>query len=268
VIERSSSRCTQPLIAAALALALFTPAVQAQSSSDTPAPKADAKVKAQEEGDKVFKWIIINADRPKRAAPAVEPKPAAPAPRPVAKVREPKEKEAGIVEKVEPITRNASATPAKALATTAPAATTEQARAEPTKPAASSATAVAQNPAPAATTAAASAPADSLAMAAPQAKAPDVPPPAPADADDDEQLVLVKQVDPQFPRFLIERLEKGAVQVRFEVQPDGSVAGTQVVKSSHPRLNDAAMQAVAQWRFKPLHHAQSGVVELKFDLTQ
>ena len=64
------------------------------------------------------------------------------------------------------------------------------------------------------------------------------------------------------------RLGKGSVQVRFEVQPDGSVKDTEVVKTSHHRLNEAAQQAVAQWRFMPLKHVQYGMVELAFNLDE
>jgi TonB family protein len=249
----------------------------------TPSPEAlnKADAKAQRESEKVFKWILINADRPKHATPEAKPAAAAPAaaPKAVAKAHEPKDE--GIVEKVEPIQpRGAAPAPAqKALAKSAPApgpgtAPVEQAAARPAPagnalPSGGPALAE-QAPAPSAAAtaqAAASAPTDQLALAAPKAKAPQVPPPA-AEEEEDEQLQLVKQVDPEFPRSMIERLEKGAVQVKFDVNPDGTVSSPSVVKTSHPRLNDAAIAAVSQWRFKPLHHKQTGIVELKFDLSQ
>ena len=61
-------------------------------------------------------------------------------------------------------------------------------------------------------------------------------------------------------------LHKGSVQVRFEVQPDGTVARTEVVRTTSARLNRAAVDAVAQWRFQPLRHAQTGIVDLGFNL--
>jgi len=61
-------------------------------------------------------------------------------------------------------------------------------------------------------------------------------------------------------------LHKGSVQVRFEVKPDGTVGRTEVVKTSSARLNQAAVAAVAQWRFMPVRHAQTGIVDLGFNL--
>jgi len=82
----------------------------------------------------------------------------------------------------------------------------------------------------------------------------------------DETLRPVYQTDPQFPQNLLRSLRKGQVQVRFQVLPDGSVAELQVLSSSNARLNQAALTAVAQWRFAPLKKTQSGRVDLGFDL--
>jgi outer membrane biosynthesis protein TonB len=38
------------------------------------------------------------------------------------------------------------------------------------------------------------------------------------------------------------------------------------VASTHPRLKEAAVTTVSQWRFQPLHHAQQAVVDLGFNL--
>jgi TonB family protein len=79
------------------------------------------------------------------------------------------------------------------------------------------------------------------------------------------KLELVSSVEPQFPSRLIQSLRSGSVVVNFDVRPDGTVARTEVVRSSHRGLNAAAEAAVAAWRFKPLSQTVPGVVELKFD---
>ena len=90
--------------------------------------------------------------------------------------------------------------------------------------------------------------------------------PAPPEEDYEEPLVLAKQIDPEFPGTLMRALRKGSVQVKFTVQPDGSVGPVEVVKTSSVRLNNAATAAVAQWRFMPIRHPQAGIVELGFNL--
>ena len=107
---------------------------------------------------------------------------------------------------------------------------------------------------------------DSAAALAPPSARQDKPAEPPPEDDTEEPLVLKAQVDPEFPGGLMRNLRKGTVQVKFTVQPDGTVGSTEVVKTTHARLNTAAMTAVKQWRFEPLHHAQLGIVELGFNL--
>jgi TonB family protein len=224
----------------------------AQAAAPAPQPpNTEAVEKAQRETDKVFKWILIQADKPKRPdakpATAVTVAPA-PAPKPVARA-----KGEGITERVTPSASQAEA--AKGVAAAAPAAAPTPAAKTET---ASAAPLVPQTAEPAAPQA------DATLALAPSSTA-TKPPPAP-EPEDDVPLVLQKQVDPEFPPSVMQRLQKGSVQVRFEVLPDGSVRQREVVKTSHPRLNAAALDAVAQWRFQPLKHSQFGVVELAFDL--
>ncbi|HEV8312701.1 MAG TPA: TonB family protein, partial [Burkholderiaceae bacterium] len=106
----------------------------------------------------------------------------------------------------------------------------------------------------------------SVAALAPPSARQDKPVAPPPEDDTEEPLVLKAQVDPEFPGGLMRNLRKGTVQVKFTVQPDGTVGSTEVVKTTHARLNTAAMAAVKQWRFEPLRHAQLGIVELGFNL--
>jgi TonB family protein len=92
---------------------------------------------------------------------------------------------------------------------------------------------------------------------------------AQAAAPEQEQpLILLHQVDPDFPVAIVRRQKKGAVTVRFEVQVDGSVNQPEVIRSSNPRLNPAALAAVAQWKFEALLRPQTASAELAFDLHQ
>lgn len=92
-------------------------------------------------------------------------------------------------------------------------------------------------------------------------------PSAPEAPDETEEpLALLKAPEPDFPAHAMRRLRKGSVQVRFEVQPDGSVSNATVVQTTHRSLNDAALEAVNGWQFKPVPSARSAVVALGFDL--
>lgn len=88
----------------------------------------------------------------------------------------------------------------------------------------------------------------------------------PADEPDDHPLALVKAEEPEFPANVMRKLRKGTVQVRFEVQADGTVANASIVQSTHRSLNEAAIEAVNGWRFQPVRSPRSAVVDLGFDL--
>jgi TonB family protein len=239
-------------VAIASAILLAAPLLHAQQSSASAQPSSAAKqaeAKAAEEGDKVFKWIIMHAEKPRKAteakaaavaAPAAPPAKhaAAPAPAPAAR----RAKDEGITERVTPLAPAAGAAVAASPASAgAPVATAAPA------------------PAPAAST-----PSTALALAPKTSEPPPAPEPEPE--EEDEPLVMVKSADPEMPRSLLTgQMTKGTVQVRFEVKPDGSVDDVEVVKSTQQKLNRSATTAVSQWRFKPIKHAQYGMVEMVFD---
>jgi len=203
-----------PVGAAWLVFCLLCPALPAQAQ---PAPAASQNApseRAQRDADKVFQWIRLHADKPRRARDEKEVQPAAVV-RPAKAVR-----------------------PATPLEPPAPS--------EP----------------PAATPAPLETPRVDPVAAAPVAVAPA----SPLEPEEDDPLVFVHQVEPDFPRLAMRSLRKGSVRVRFEVKPDGTIGRTEVVKTSNGRLNEAAVAAVAQWRFQPLRHAQAGFVDLEFNL--
>lgn len=86
------------------------------------------------------------------------------------------------------------------------------------------------------------------------------------DDPDDQPLALMKAEEPEFPANMMRKLRKGTVQVRFEVQADGTVANASVLQTSHRSLNEAAISAVSGWRFQPVRSPRSAVVDLGFDL--
>jgi TonB family protein len=90
----------------------------------------------------------------------------------------------------------------------------------------------------------------------------------PLEVLEDQPLILVQQVEPEYPVAIVRRQKRGAVLVRFEVQVDGSVKQPEVLKSSNPRLDASVLSAVSQWRFQPLSHPQSASAELAFDVNQ
>ena len=81
----------------------------------------------------------------------------------------------------------------------------------------------------------------------------------------DPGLIQVKSVQPEFPIAVVQRIHKGHVEVRFEVDSGGTVVDATVVASSSPRLNIAAVEAIMQWRFKPTPASHTALVDLVFD---
>lgn len=69
---------------------------------------------------------------------------------------------------------------------------------------------------------------------------------------DESDLVLVRHVEPEYPReALLDRTE-GWVQVEFTVVEDGDVEDVDVIAAEPPRIfNRAAVRAVKRWRYEP-----------------
>jgi TonB family protein len=260
-------------------LLLWAGSIEAAPSPDpvTDPKFAPAAERAQREADKVFRWILINGSQPKRAPPTEAAEPAAPAAAPAARRQAPRTKPdeprpaAQGAKPPERLPAANDATPlvrAAATAGSAPAGPSRSASVPPAPAQAASrpagASARAQGPANAAPAPAAAA---ASATALPQGPGPAAVA-AVVEPVEDEPLILVHQVEPEFPAAILRRQQKGSVLVRFEVQTDGSVLGAEVVKTSNPRLNAPALQAVSQWRFKPLQQPQSGTAELAYDMQQ
>ena len=63
--------------------------------------------------------------------------------------------------------------------------------------------------------------------------------------------VLLEKVSPSYPRVARQAGLGGRVTVRAVIAPDGSVESVEVFASTNPLFNDAAVEAVRRWRYRP-----------------
>ena len=217
----------------------------AQAELPTTAPAASDR--AKRDADKVYELIRMHADRPRKAPTTATV--LAPAQAPAA------------VSEVEQATR-----PAVVALTATPRlpATTASARVHDPSGAGH------VGPAPAVALSALAAPVHATEMTLKHVSVPAVAmtrggAAAAASESAAPTLVLLSGVEPDFPRQLTRRLGQGSVVVNFEVLPDGTVGATHIERSRHPGLNEAAVAAVAAWRFKPISKATAAVTEFRVD---
>jgi protein TonB len=81
-------------------------------------------------------------------------------------------------------------------------------------------------------------------------------------------IVLVERVDPKFPPQAIrEDINAGSVTVKFTVQTDGSVTNPTVIDAKPRRgvFDDAALRAVARWKFQPIAAPRDTSVVVEFN---
>jgi TonB family protein len=71
------------------------------------------------------------------------------------------------------------------------------------------------------------------------------------DASDLAGPAPLKKVDPKYPPELRSAHVDGEVVLYAIIRKDGSVDSIQLVKSIDPRLDANAMEALAQWKFRP-----------------
>jgi TonB family protein len=63
--------------------------------------------------------------------------------------------------------------------------------------------------------------------------------------------VMVKEVKPQYTADAMRAKVQGVVTLECVVQPDGAIGDVRVTKALNPGLDQEAIKAVKQWRFKP-----------------
>lgn len=84
-------------------------------------------------------------------------------------------------------------------------------------------------------------------------------------AEEPEELTLIQQVEPEFPRELRNSVAQGKVRLSFTVLPDGSVSEPSIVSASNRRFGKPALEAVSKWRFTPIRAARAAQVEIEFN---
>ena len=254
-------------LSALAAAAGLVQAQQAAQSGDPAKPAISDAERAKRDADKVFQWIKFHAEKgeARKAAdtkpvekaadkPVAKPKPRS-EPEPEARAVASKPAEPTVAAAPPPASpsQGGGATAATAALSTAaaPAVLPQPTPAGSVQPAPAGGPAVAAaNPAPA-----------QVALAAPKA-APPSPPPAPVD----DELHLLRKVDPEYPRQALANQRSGAVQVSFTVQPDGSVRDVSAARGPDRRLTQAAVVAVQQWRFAPISRPRQVSVEFGFQV--
>jgi TonB family protein len=265
------------LVVVSLAAASLSTPVWAQTAAAPPAKAASGIAisdRIKRDADRPMYWIRLHAaENPKGAAPAAPS--AADARKPTVTIAN---------TPGTPVAATPAATPAAAGNATGAAKTAAVA---PNAPATASTAALprnlpptsAGNPGKSAADATALPSAESVAMASPSSLPANLGPasgtlptpqtavaePTPAAAQPAVALELLTG-DPEFPQHLMRRLRKGEVQVRVNVLANGEVGSAIVLSASHPKLEQAAVDAIKTWRFKPPQQPASGVINFQFDL--
>jgi len=239
---------TQPGFAlrGALSLACALACAPAGAQVAPSAAAASAAERAQKEADRTMYWIRVLATKPApvKAPPAPAPRPvvaAAPAARPVAEAHD----KLKVATPTGTPSNATNAAPAQLALAQAPTLS------QPPIASASDTSALSSNHA------------DDIAAGLADTTAPE---PALPPAEPDPGLSQMKLVQPDFPPNVVKRVHKGNVEVRFEVDPEGTVTDAVVVQSSNARLNSAAIEAIRQWRFKPTPMSHTAAVNLVFDI--
>ena len=250
------------LLAGALACAGALAQASAPADAGSSASAAD---RAQKQADRTLYWIRVLAEKP-------APKAAAARPATAAAPQTPATQAAATPVRTTTATAAAESRPVQqklaSVVTPVPSeiATTNQVAAAP--PAATAPSV----PLPGNSTATSSGgldtqPAVAAGLAAPALTPPEVDVPSQPEIEEpDPGLIMTKSADPQFPMATMRRLRKGEVEVKFEVGADGQVDVVSVVRTTNPGLNNAALDAVRQWQFKPTPRGHTAVVDLAFDL--
>lgn len=233
------------------------------------AQDAETATRAQRDAANPLRMIIEAGKlKVRQKSPEAEPEPAA-KPAAPARVAAPKPPQVAspalVAAPSQPTARPASTPVAAATAeppppVAAPAAPTD-AEPTPATPAAVEALSTAAAPAAEASDATPAAQEPQLALAAPSLPAT----PLPATAPRRTALELVDYVEPVLNERLRRRLKgDGEVVVEFTIRADGSVADPAVRSASDKVLEEAALEAVRQWRYQPIPAAQPHAVQLVF----
>jgi protein TonB len=71
-------------------------------------------------------------------------------------------------------------------------------------------------------------------------------------AGSDRDVIPLVRIPPDYPPRALARGLEGWVQVQFTITPTGTVSNAKVVRAEPPGIfNDAALKAIARWRYNP-----------------
>ncbi|HET7694977.1 MAG TPA: energy transducer TonB [Vicinamibacterales bacterium] len=80
--------------------------------------------------------------------------------------------------------------------------------------------------------------------------------------------VVIKEVRPKYTAGAMERQVQGSVEVEAIVKADGTVGDVTVIKSLDPELDEQAVNATKEWRFRPgTKDAKAVDVAVQIELT-
>jgi protein TonB len=65
-----------------------------------------------------------------------------------------------------------------------------------------------------------------------------------------QESKLIRRVEPVYPEMAKQARVQGKVTLRIAVDEEGNVSDVSVIEG-HPLLNDAAINAVRQWKYSP-----------------
>lgn len=83
------------------------------------------------------------------------------------------------------------------------------------------------------------------------------------ESSDGPRKVLTR-VPPQYPTLARTMNIRGNVKVEILVEPNGNAKSVEV-RGGHPILVQAAQDAVRHWKWEPLPHATTELVEFRFN---
>lgn len=86
--------------------------------------------------------------------------------------------------------------------------------------------------------------------------------------EDSCKIETVKKVNPIYPEEAKKEGVEGTVYVGITINKEGLVETAMVTKTDDERLNIAALNAVIQWKFKPLTKICKVTIPVKFKLAQ
>ncbi|MEN7343878.1 MAG: TonB family protein, partial [Pseudomonadota bacterium] len=77
-------------------------------------------------------------------------------------------------------------------------------------------------------------------------------------SDGDSPLINVMSVTPVYPQRLLARGIEGYVDLRFDINQDGTPVNVAVTQSSHTGFERAAIAALSRFRYRGGTHGESG----------